>query len=125
MSDPKAILKVFREPDRDGAAGRPRLVRWPNLLLAPVVKQAEEGRVVGIARKIEQGTQDAVAQVSERRPGRGGINTAFIERLKATFGEPLASLVRRGRALARESETLQRFSHECVGEIVISPVSIE
>jgi len=35
------------------------------------------------------------------------INTAYIERLNATFRERLASLTRRGRALARRTMTLQ------------------
>ena len=34
------------------------------------------------------------------------INTAYIERLNATFRERLASLTRRGRALARRPLTL-------------------
>jgi hypothetical protein len=36
------------------------------------------------------------------------INTAYIERLNATFRERLASLTRRGRALARRTLTLQQ-----------------
>jgi hypothetical protein len=106
VSYPKAIIKVFREPDRTGQSGRPRFVAWPNLLIAQVVKQYEEYRVVGIARKIYQGTKGAIATVIAQTQGYGDINTAFIERLNATFREHLASLVRRGRALARESETL-------------------
>jgi hypothetical protein len=39
--------------------------------------------------------------------GGGLINTAYIERLKATFRQRLAYLVRRGRALARQVETLE------------------
>jgi hypothetical protein len=35
------------------------------------------------------------------------INTAYIERLNATFRERLAPLARRGRALARRTLTLQ------------------
>ncbi len=35
------------------------------------------------------------------------VNTAYIERLNATFRERLASLTRRGRALARRTLTLQ------------------
>ena len=35
------------------------------------------------------------------------INTAYIERLHATFRERLASLTRRGRGLARRTLTLQ------------------
>ena len=35
------------------------------------------------------------------------INTAYIERLNATFRERLSSLTRRGRALARQTCTLR------------------
>ena len=40
--------------------------------------------------------------------GDGVINTAYLERLNATFRERLASLTRRGRALARRPLTLQQ-----------------
>ncbi len=43
--------------------------------------------------------------IQATQPG-GMINTAFIERLNATFRQRLACLVRRGRALARQVETL-------------------
>ncbi|MBE7554170.1 MAG: hypothetical protein HS126_24165 [Anaerolineales bacterium] len=41
--------------------------------------------------------------------GLGGINTAYIERLNATFRQCLASLTRRTRALAQQPETLQAW----------------
>jgi hypothetical protein len=46
-------------------------------------------------------------QLRHRSHGDGVINTAYIERLNATFRERLASLTRRGRALARRTLTLQ------------------
>jgi hypothetical protein len=46
------------------------------------------------------------------RPGIGtGINTAYIERLNATFRANLAPLVRRGRALLHEGERLQAATY--------------
>ena len=38
--------------------------------------------------------------------GKGVINTAFIERLIASFRQPINSLTRRTRTLAQRSETL-------------------
>ena len=39
--------------------------------------------------------------------GDGVINTAYIERLNATFRARLAGLVRRGRSLLQQTKTLQ------------------
>jgi hypothetical protein len=44
----------------------------------------------------------------QQTQGRGTINTAYIERLNATFRSRIAALVRRGRALARQTATLHR-----------------
>jgi hypothetical protein len=57
---------------------------WDNLNLAPV--------------------QTLVAETQ----GGGTINTSYIERLNATFRVRLAALVRRGRALARQTTTLHQ-----------------
>jgi hypothetical protein len=46
-------------------------------------------------------------QSSTLPQGDGVINTAYIERLNATFRERLASLTRRGRTLARHTLTLR------------------
>jgi transposase-like protein/IS1 family transposase len=80
----RAIRETFRDPERTGAHGRPRLRSWRNVCIAQVVKRYAQRRVVD-----------------------GVINTAYIERLNATFRERLASLTRRGRALARRTLTLQ------------------
>jgi hypothetical protein len=48
-----------------------------------------------------------VETLRRRSQGDGVINTAYIERLNATVRERLASLTRRGRALARRTLTLQ------------------
>jgi hypothetical protein len=53
------------------------------------------------------GTPARVETLRRRAHGAGVINTAYIERLNATFRERLVSLTRRGRALARHTLTLQ------------------
>lgn len=47
----------------------------------------------------------AARRCGAARKAGGGINTAYIERLNATFRERLASVTRRGRALARRTLT--------------------
>ena len=59
-----------------------------------------------IDRRIVQGTTSMVTGLVELSQGRGGINTAYIERLNATFRQRLAWLTRRTRHLAQQSETL-------------------
>jgi transposase-like protein/IS1 family transposase len=103
----RAIRETFRDPERTGAHGRPRLRPWRNLLIAQVVKRYEQRRVVAVERRIVQGTPVRVETLRSRSQGDGVINTADIERLNATFRERLASLTRRGRALARRTLTLQ------------------
>jgi transposase-like protein/IS1 family transposase len=103
----RAIRETFREPAYTGKGGRPRLRPWRNVLLAQVVKRYERRRVVEIERRIVDGTPARVETLRRRSQGDGVINTAYIERLNATFRERLASLTRRGRALARRALTLQ------------------
>ena len=103
----RAIRETFRDPERIGAHGRPRLRPWRNVCIAQVVKRSTQGRVVDVERRIVDGTPARVETLRRRSPGDGVINTASIERLNATFRERLASLTRRGRALARRTLTLQ------------------
>jgi len=100
-----AIRKAFREPIR-GQAGRPRLRPWDGIFIAQVIKQYAQKRVVGVKRHLVQGTQAQIDALVQKTQGRGVINTAYIERLNATFRSRIAALVRRGRALARQIPTL-------------------
>src|SRR5262249_22750512 len=56
---------------------------------------------------IVDGTPARVETLRRRAHGPGVLNTAYIERLNATCRERLASLTRRGRALARCTVTWQ------------------
>jgi len=101
-----AFLRVFRHPVRTGRRGRPRLRVEPGLLVGQVVKQDARRRVVSVVRRVVRGTAEAIAAVLARTGGGTGINTAYIERLNATFRSALAPLVRRGRALAHKEAVL-------------------
>jgi transposase-like protein/IS1 family transposase len=103
----RAIRETFRDPVRTGAQGRPRLRPWRNICIAQVVKRYAQRCVVAVERRMVDGTPARVETLRRRSQGDGVINTAYIERLNATFRERLASLTRRGRALARRTLTLQ------------------
>jgi transposase-like protein/IS1 family transposase len=102
----RAIRETFRDPVHAGALGRPRLRPWRNICIAQVVKRYAQRRVVDVERRIVDGTPARVETLRRRSQGAGVINTAYIERLNATFRERLAALTRRGRALARRTMTL-------------------
>ncbi len=101
-----AFVRVFRRPVHTGRRGRPRLEEAPDLLLGQVVKQYAQRRVVGVAQRVVRGTPEAIAAVLEATGGGTQINTAYIERLNATFRSALAPLARRGRALLRQPTRL-------------------
>lgn len=103
----RAIRQTFRDPVHTGTGGRPRLRSWRNVLIAQVIKRYERRRVVDTERRLVEGTPARVATLLRRSQEAGGINTAYIERLNATFRERLAPLARRCRALARHTLTLQ------------------
>ena len=102
----RAVRETFRDPDRTGGPGRPRLRPWPHLCLAQVVKRYAQRRVVNVERRIVDGTLARVEALRRRSQGDRVINTAYIERLNATFRERRAPLARRCRALARHTLTL-------------------
>lgn len=101
-----AFQKAFRSAlPRWGRGGRPQLVAWPDIAIVQVVKRKIADRLE-IERRIAQGTPRLVRQLIRASQGQGAINTAFIERLNATFRQRLSFLVRRTRSLARQPETL-------------------
>jgi IS1 family transposase len=105
---PGVLQKVFREAIPSRGLGRPHLRLWDGLVIAQVVKQYEHGRVIGVVHRIVQGTAAQVETLLTQTQGAGVINTAFIERLNATFRARLSALVRRGRSLTKQISTLQQ-----------------
>ena len=101
-----AFQRAFRSPlPKHGAPGRPRLVAWPDIVIVQVVKK-RSAKQFDIVRRIVQGTQEQVAELLHVSQGGGVINTAYIERLNATFRQRLASLSRRNRCPAQQESTL-------------------
>lgn len=102
----KAFQKAFRTPLHTGKRGHPKLIAWQEIVIVQVVKQRTTG-CFSIQRRIVQGCQEVVDHLLQTSQGGGGINTAFIERLNATFRQRLSILNRRTRNLARKPDTLQ------------------
>jgi transposase-like protein len=101
-----AFVRAFRVPVRTGRVGRPRLVLPDGFLLGQVVKQYAQRHVVGVVHRVVCGAPAAIAAALAATHGGTVLNTAYIERLNATFRAHLAPLVRRGRALARTPTSL-------------------
>jgi transposase-like protein len=102
-----AFRNAFRSkfPRQEAEMGRCRMVAWQDIAIVQVVKQRIEG-VLNVERRIVQGAQDMVEGLIQVSQGQGVINTAFIERLNATFRQRISSLTRRTRTLAQHAETL-------------------
>lgn len=100
-----AFLRVFRYPVRTGRRGRPRLVVESGLLIGQVIKRYARRRVVKVVHRVVRGTATAIAKMLKATGGTV-INTAYIERLNATFRSALAPLARRGRAIAHTEAVL-------------------
>lgn len=99
---PKAILKHFYTPARTGKPGRPRHIPWPDLHIVQVVKQHSGRQLKSISRRLVHGCQQRVDElIALSQTTIGQFNTAYIERLNATFRARLPSLARRTRNLAR------------------------
>jgi len=102
-----AFRNAFRSkfPRQQGELGRCKMVVWQDIAIVQVVKQRMAG-VLTVDRRIIQGAEGMVERLIKTTQGKGVINTAFIERLNATFRQRINSLTRRTRTLAQRPETL-------------------
>jgi transposase-like protein len=101
------VRKAFRTR-QTGTGGRPRLVVWPELVIAQVVKQYAGRAVTGALHRLVQGSVQVFLTLLWSTPGCEVLNTAFIERLNGTFRSRLAVLGRRTRCGARRAATVTR-----------------
>ncbi len=98
-----AILQVFRDPVRTGKRGRPPLVVWPEVHIVQVIKRCTGRRLTAIERRLAYGCLRCAEDIMQAtQVALGVINTAYIERLNATFRTWLPALTRRSRTPARE-----------------------
>ena len=96
-----AFPAAFRHVVHTGRRGRPRLVLAGGFQLAQVVKRYTQRRVARVTHRVVHGTMAAITTVLSATRTGAMINTAYIERLNATFRSRLSCLTRRGRAIAR------------------------
>lgn len=101
-----AIQKVFRTPIPTGKLGRPRLRAWPGVCVVQVIKQKVSQRVVGVLRRVVQGTPPQIHLLLAHTQSTLQAHVSYIERLNATFRSRIVALIRRGRALARQVDTI-------------------
>lgn len=102
---PKAAAFIFREPVLKGGKGAPRKQAWDCLSLVQLVKQEAQHWVM--KRWVVSGSCSAIRYLLNVTQGLGTtINTAYIERLNATFRAHLASFARRTRCPARHLQTV-------------------
>lgn len=102
-------MKVFTKPIHTGKVGRPRLVLAEGAMIGRVTKRCQRRRVVEVVWEVVVGAQAEVISglIGTQRSLRARINTAYIERLQATFRARLAPLGRRTRAGAHKHRTLE------------------
>ena len=107
----KTYIDVVRRAFRTrqtGTGGRPRLIGWPDLVIAQVVKQYASHAVTGAIHRLVHGSLRLFLTLLWSTPGCQVLNTAFIERLNGTFRSKLAVFGRRTRVLARRLVTVER-----------------
>ena len=105
------IKQVFRTPIFTGKRGRPRLRLWHHLCVVQVIKQHSQKqprRVIGVIRRIVCGASQRVKTLIKQTQPTPTAYMSYIERLNGTFRARLAVLVRRGRGLVRQLQTLER-----------------
>jgi transposase-like protein len=100
------VRRVFRTR-QTGTGGRPRLIGWPDVVIAQVVKQYVGRAVSGTLHRLVHGSVQMFLTLLWSTPGCQVLNTAFIERLNGTFRSRLAVFGRRTRVLARRLATVE------------------
>lgn len=87
------VYRVYRDPQRTGKPGRPRLVSTPGVGLTQAVKQRCHGRVVGIELRQVLGSPIACPY------------TVHEERLNGVLRDRLNCLTRKTHAFAKDERT--------------------
>lgn len=104
------IQQVFRNPVFTGKPGRPQLRLWQHLCIVQVIKQYAQKprRVMGVVRRIVWGTSKQVQTLIKQTQHTPTAHVNYIERLNGTFRARISGLIRQGRSLARQLQTLDR-----------------
>lgn len=100
-----AYKKIFRQKvPRFGKPGRCAYALWSSLVVGRLVKTVQ-GKWT-MAKQLVHGTTQQLSEWLFHSQGGLDINTAFIERLNATFRQRLTIFTRRGRATAHKLKTI-------------------
>jgi transposase InsO family protein len=103
-----AILTHFRTAQHTGQPGRPRLLVWSDLHIVQVIKRYAGRRLMSVERRLVHGAQQAAeVLVCTSQVELGCFNTAYIERLNATFRTWLPAATRRSRTPAARRTHLE------------------
>jgi transposase-like protein len=103
-----AILAVFRAPIHTGLPGRPRLQVWPDLHIVQVIKRYSGRCVTAVERRLVHGSQHVAEElIALTQVGIGVFNTAYIERLNATFRTWIPATTRKTRTPAARRRRLE------------------
>ncbi len=102
------VVRCTFRTRQTGTGGRPRLIGWPDLVIAQVVKQYAGRAVTGTLHRLVHGSVRLFLTLLWSTPGCQVLNTAFIERLNGTFRSRLAVFGRRTRGPARRVATVER-----------------
>ena len=103
-----AIQQVFRIPVITDKRGRPHLKDWEKLCIVQVIKQRCSRRVTGVIRHTAQGTTEQLRCLLSQTQNTLQAHVSYIERLNGTFRSRIAGLIRRGRCLVRQQETIHQ-----------------
>jgi transposase-like protein len=105
---PNSIRRAFREKVKPPTGvGRASLQVWPELYIGTIIKHTKKKRIVEITRRMTYGLVDSASELLKVSSGGQVLNTAFIERLNATFRERLATLTRKCRHAAHRITALE------------------
>jgi len=102
----KAVQRAFRSP-LPQKRGRSRLISWSNVHVGQVIKRKTDGILTIERRWVNDCFQHAGQLIGRSQQFDGVLNTAYIERLNATFRQRLSWLSRRSRMLAHQVDTLE------------------
>ena len=106
-----AFSRAFRVAERTGRRGHPRLRPAPGFGLGQVVKRRVKHVVVEVTQRAVVGPLAELTAALVAVGGGTGLNTAYIERLNATFRTRMAPLARRCRRLVRSDATLHAWTY--------------
>lgn len=102
------IRQLFQEPICVGQTGRLRRLVWPTFHIVQVIKSYHRRCLSDVQRTLAYGSQRVAEELVYLSQGDwGDFNTAYIERLNATWRGWLPAFARRSRTPACQIKTLE------------------